>query len=233
MSTKTLGAYNSNIFLYEECDFKYSRDEVTVISGQNLVAGTVVGKILTGTATSAAKSGGNTGNGTCTVDATTPVKAGAKVGVYQVRFIVAATNNGTFVVYDPDGFQLGTVVMAAGAGSFDNDIKFAIADGATDFVVGDGFDITVTAGSGKYTILAPSANDGSQIAAGIMELDCDASSADKKGVVVSRYAIAKLSGLTWPGGITNGQKTTALAQLAAAGIVVRTDIGTEATGVAS
>ena len=233
MATKTMGAYNTGIFLFERDEYKFSRDEVTVISGQNLAMGTVVGKIMTATATSAAKSGGNTGNGTCTMDGTTPVKAGAKVGVYQVRFTVAATNNGTFIVLDPDGFQLGTVVMSGGAGAFDNDVKFAIADGSTDFVVGDGFDITVTAGSGKYTILAPAANDGSQIAAGVMELACDASSADTKGVAVVRSAICKSSGLVWPGGITNGQKTTAINQLAAAGIVVRTDVGTEATGVVS
>lgn len=158
---------------------------ITLLSGQNCVRGALLGKIVNGTATSAAKSGGNTGNGTLTVDATTPVKAGAKAGVYQVRFTVAATNNGTFTVADPDGFVIGTVVMAAGAGAFDNDIKFAVADGSTDFVVGDGFDVTVAAGSGKYVLSLAAANDGSQIPDAILADDCDATSADK--VTVAYY----------------------------------------------
>ena len=97
-------------------------------------------------AASAAKSGGNTGNGTLTLDATTPVLAGAKVGVYTVRLITAATNAGTFRVEDPDGNVLGDVAVG---GTFSDDIKFATADGSTDFAVGDGFDITVS-GGGVY-----------------------------------------------------------------------------------
>jgi hypothetical protein len=231
MPSKTMPVYNTDIFLYEEGDFKYSRDEVTVLSGQNLAAGTVLGRILTGTAASAAKSGGNTGNGTLTMDATTPVKAGCKVGVYSVRWSVAATNNGTFVVTDPDGFVVGTVIMTGGAGAFDNDVKFAIADGATDFVVGDGFDITVAAGSGKVTILAPAANDGTQIAYGVLMEAVNASAADVKGVALTRNGIVKSTGLVFPGGITTPQRTAALAQLLVNGIKQATGNGTEATGV--
>lgn len=153
--------------------------QITLISGQNLARGAVLGKITIGAASSAAKSGGNTGNGTLTMDATTPVKAGAKAGVYTVRFTIAATNNGTFVVKDPDGFSIGTVVMAAGAGAFDDDIKFAVADGGTDFIVGDGFDITVAAGSGKYTSSLAAATDGSQTPDAILAEACDASGGDK------------------------------------------------------
>ena len=60
------------------------------------------GKIGIGQASSAAKSGGNTGNGTLTMDVTTPIRTGAKAGIYTVRFIAAASNNGTFRVEDPD-----------------------------------------------------------------------------------------------------------------------------------
>jgi hypothetical protein len=155
---------------------------ITLLSGSNLLRGAVLGKISVGAAASAAKAGGNTGNGTLTMDATTPVKAGAKVGVYAVRFTVAATNNGSFVVRDPDGFVIGTVVMAAGAGAFDDDLKFAIADGATDFAVGDGFDITVAAGSGKYVLSLAAAVDGSQVPDLILAEDTDASAADRTTV---------------------------------------------------
>lgn len=99
---------------------------------------------LAGTAEVAAKSGGNTGNGVFTIDALTPVLAGAKVGVYTVRCIAAAANGGTFRVEDPDGIVLGDVAVGA---TFADDIKFAIADGSADFVVGDGFDVTVSGGT--------------------------------------------------------------------------------------
>lgn len=169
--------------------------KITLLSGQNLSRGAVLGKITVAGATSAAKSGGNTGNGTLTMDGTTPVKAGAKVGVYKVRFTIAATNNGTFIVTDPDGMQIGTIVMAAGAGAFDDDLKFAIADGSTDFVVGDGFDITVAAGSGKYVASLAAAVDGSQVPDAILAEDTDASAADKSTVAYFRgdFATGKLT----------------------------------------
>lgn len=159
---------------------------ITLLSGESRLRGAVLGKINVGAATSAAKSGGNTGGGTLTMDVTTPVRAGAKSGVYQVRFTAAATNNGTIRVTDPDGFQLGEVVMAAGAGAFDNDIKFAVADVGTDFIVGDGFDITVAAGSGKYKLSVAAAVDGSAVPAVILAEDCDATLADK--VTVAYFA---------------------------------------------
>ena len=93
-------------------------------------------------AASAAKTGGNAADtGALTLNATTPVLAGAKVGVYTVRCITAASNGGTFRVSDPDGYVLGDVAVAA---TFANDIKFAIADSTQDFIVGEGFDITVS-----------------------------------------------------------------------------------------
>lgn len=126
-----------------------TRGAVWVVAPATVSAGDAVYRtsagVLTpaagGSAASAAKSGGNTGGGTLTLDATTPVLAGAKVGVYTVRCIAAATDSGTFRVTDPDGFVIGDVAVGA---TFANDIKFAIADGAPDFVVGDGFDITVS-----------------------------------------------------------------------------------------
>lgn len=92
-------------------------------------------------AVSAAKAGGNTGNGTNTLDVTTPVLANAQVGVYTIRCVTAAANSGTFEVKDPKGQSLGQYVVGA---TFADQIKFVIADGATDFIVGDGFDVTVT-----------------------------------------------------------------------------------------
>lgn len=99
----------------------------------------------------AGAAGANTGNGTITLDATTPILAGAKVGVYSIKCIAAAADGGTFRVSDPDGYVLGDIVMATGAGAFANDIKFALADGSSDFIVGDGFKVTV---AGTATAIA-------------------------------------------------------------------------------
>lgn len=82
---------------------------------------------------------GNTGDGT--MGAVT-VSAGAKEGTYDLEIIAAASNAGTFEVHDPDGLLVGvgTVAVAFSAGG----IAFTLADGAADFVVGDGFTIAVT-----------------------------------------------------------------------------------------
>lgn len=198
----------------------YSRDTVTIVSGAgSLTVGMVLGKITKGTATSAAKSGGNTGNGTLTVDATAPVRAGAKVGVYAVRLVAAASDAGTFRVTDPDGYVLGDVAVGA---TFDNDIKFATADGATDFAVGDGFDITVAAGSSKWAPHNPTAVDGREVAAGVLLGPVDATSADAIAVICSRQAEVSWAGLKWHASVDdNTKKAAAAAQLAAAGILVR------------
>lgn len=174
---------------------------ITLLSGETRLRGAVLGKILEGAASSAAKGGGNTGTGTLTLDVSTPVRPGAKPGIYQVRFTAAATNNGTFRVTDPDGFVLGDVVMAAGAGAFDNDVKFAIADGGTDFIVGDGFDITIAAGSAKYKLSAAASVDGSAVPAVILAEDCDASGGDK---VTVAYFVATVdeNALTYGAGHT-------------------------------
>jgi hypothetical protein len=213
----TEGRYSGE-FIVSEDERGLSREQIVIAAGANLDPGTVLGRIIAGSATAAAKAGGNTGNGAFTMDPTTPVKAGAKIGVYTVRAIAAATNAATFQVEDPEGFVLGTV---ATGGTFDDDIKFTVADGATDFVVGDGFDVTVTAGTGKYVRLDPSGNDGRQIAAGILYHAAAAASADVKTVAIVRLAQVNAAELVWPVGISNPAKAAALAQLAELNIVAR------------
>ncbi len=159
-------------------DFPRVSKAVTILSGVGaLLLGTLLGKILLGAATSAAKSGGNTGDGTLTMDATTPILARAKVGVYTVRCIAAATNGGTLRVTDPEGYVLGDVAVGS---TFANQIKFATADGSADFIVGDGFDITIAAGSSKYKAYDKDNVDGSQYPDSILTEAVDATSADVK-----------------------------------------------------
>ncbi len=164
-------------------DLKIVTESVTISAG-TLTRGTIMGQKTIGTATAAAKSGGNTGNGTLVMDATTPVLANAQVGVYTVRCVEAVANGGKFVVTGPDGDQIGFPIIPAGAGgsiTFSNHVKFALTDAGTDFIVGDGFDITVAAGDGTFIKSVRTAVDGSQYPVGILVDAVDASGGSKVG----------------------------------------------------
>jgi hypothetical protein len=191
-----------------------SADAITMKSGQAaLNAGSVLGKIVTATASET--HAGNTGTGAM---GTITVGDGAKAGIYRVVFVQAVTDKGNFEVYDPSGALIGNGLVGAvytGAG-----LSFTIAD-ATDFVVGDKFLVTVVVSATKYVQLAPTATDGSEVAAGILWDYCDASAADASAPAITRMAEVKSASLTWPGSITAGQQATATAQLAALGIVLR------------
>jgi hypothetical protein len=206
--------------LKREFDVLHNREIVTFAMGQNLLLGAVVAIIASGMdAASAAKAGGNTGNGVLTLDAVTPVLPGAKQGVYTVRCIVAAANGGTFRVENPDGDVMGDVAVGA---TFQDDIKFSIADGAADFIVGDGFDITVSEDGadiyGAYTGAEPDVF--------VLLEPVDATDEDTPGCILARGpAVIASTALVWGGGVTAGQKAAALSKLSALGIVSRTGIG--------
>jgi hypothetical protein len=190
-------------------------DNGILASGQNLGAGTVLGKTTTAGTITGAAAAGNTGNGTITA---LTVGGGAKVGVYKAICIEPGTNVGTFEIEDPDGTIIGRVSVPTG---FTGAINFTINDGATDFISGDTFEITVSGLTQKFKILAPAATDGTQIAAGILLADINAAAADQACAVVARQAEVNAQELVYPGGITAPQKDVAIAQLAAAQILVR------------
>ena len=153
----------------------------TIAAGQTLVRGSLLGQVLDGAATAALNGGGsahaNTGTGTLTMDATTPVLGTAKPGIYTVMCVAAATDKGTFEVKDPNGRVLGEVVSAVSPGVvFADDIKFTLVTvNAGDFAVGDGFKVTVAAGSGQWKLAVSTALDGSQNPAAVLAADTDAS----------------------------------------------------------
>jgi hypothetical protein len=120
----------------------------------------------TRSASSAVKSGGNTGTGTLTMDGTAPVSGVGINGVYKVRCIATDAGGGIFKVTMPNGWADtislsiggGTILspkltMSGGAGTWagqglrgNGSIRFALAAGGTAFAVGDGFDVTVSGG---------------------------------------------------------------------------------------
>jgi len=204
-------------FLSCEFEPQYNREEVTVVSGTAVqVAARVMGQITKAGTASAAAYAGNTGNGA--MGAIT-VGAGSKPGDYKLTIIEPATNAGKFTVEDPDGkfVAVGTVAVAFNAGG----LAFTLADGATDFASGDGFTITVAAGSGKWAPYDNTATNGTEIATGVLLYDVDASLADAKVAVLKRGpALVKAAKLGW--GANDGTGITAgTADLAALGILAR------------
>jgi hypothetical protein len=203
-------------FVISEADGTLSRETVTIVAGQTgLVPGMVLGQITkTGAATSAAFAA-NTGNGT--MGAVT-VSAGAVSGNYKLVIIEPGTNVGTFTIEDPNGKFLGRGAVAAaytGGG-----IAFTLADGATDFIAGDGFTISVTAGSGKYGTYDDGNTDGTEVATAILLEEVDAT-ADVSAAVIFRIAEVKTSALKWAAANDSTSKSAAYVQLATKNIIAR------------
>jgi hypothetical protein len=75
--------------------------------------------------------------------------------------------------------------------------------------------------SGKYKVLAPADDNGSEVAAGILYGTVDASGGDAEGVAILRLAEVNAAELVWPDGIEPAEQTTALGQLAQLSIIAR------------
>lgn len=152
---------------------------------------------------------GNTGNGA--MGAIT-LSAGAKAGTYKLTVVELGTDVGTFVVEDPDGKFVGRGVVASAFSA--GGLAFTLADGSTDFVAGDGFNIVVGANSGNYAAYAAANADGTQNALAVLYDNVPDSTTEQKAVVISRLAEVKGSALT-------GYDASATAGLAAVNIIVR------------
>jgi hypothetical protein len=194
-------------------DFDVAVKPVTIVAGSGvLTKGTVLGKVKLGAATKAAKTGGNTGNGTLTLDVTTPILANAKVGVYQLRIVRAAvaavaavgqTSNAVPAqaaianLIDPKGNVLGSFDVPTTPGiTISNQVKFALVDGSSPFILGDGFDITIAAGSLKYKPYNDANVDGSDKANCILAQDVDATNeAPCSAFIAGWFNSAALTGL--------------------------------------
>jgi len=75
--------------------------------------------------------------------------------------------------------------------------------------------------SGKYVLRDAAANDGSQVAAGVLFSKIDATSADTPAVLVARHAEVRGSALIWKSGASDANKASGLLELKAATVVAR------------
>ena len=193
-------------FIVSEANGTLSRDIVTVLAGQNLKAGHVLGKVSVGTATGTASTG-NVGNGTLT---NVSVGTGGKAGTYVLDCIEPEANGGTFAVEEPGGSIIGTAKVGT---AFVGPVNFTLTDGTADFAAGDRFTIVVSGGSGKYKEYNPANTDGSQTALAVLIDAVDATSGDQEGLVIARQAEVNAAELVWFAGATDAQKKTGTNQL--------------------
>lgn len=217
MASNAEGKYAGE-FILSEAPGSRSRENVTVLSGENLKAGHVLGaRLVAPTVGSAAADAGNTGDGAVSGEAV-GTNLGAQRGDYRVAFVEPATDGGSFLVFDPAGRLVGGGVVGT---EFDDQIKFTIADGATDFAVGDGFTISVTGGTFKVKEYDPTDADGGERFFGVLYDNVDASAADTAGVAVTRAAEVREADLTFFTGATTAQKDEAKRQMAELGVIAR------------
>jgi hypothetical protein len=199
----------------------YTRESLILLAGASAARivgiGVLLGLIVSGTVTAAPKAG-NTGVGVLTL-ANPAIAAGVVPGIYQVLCVEPAADGGTFEVFDPAGVAVGTAKVGV---AFAGPVKFTIADGATDFLAGDGFAITVPVGN-KAVAWDPAATDGSGTVAGIaIQPGYAADGADGSVLALARGpAIIVTDAIDWPDAATDPQKAAALAALAAKGIIAR------------
>jgi len=151
-----------------------------------LKRGTLLGKItkgaITGTpAPAGAGTGGvNEGTGTLTMDTTAPYHADHMFGAYTIKvtraFVVDGSVAGAFEVRNPAGSLIGTGTIGD---TFDNQIKFVLAEGETKFTITDAFTYTIAqpAGSGQLAIVDNDATNGTDVPFGILVNDVDVSEA--------------------------------------------------------
>ncbi len=75
--------------------------------------------------------------------------------------------------------------------------------------------------AGKHQLLDPAATDAANKAVAVLAEPIDATTGDQPGIVIARGAVLALDHLTWPSGITDAQKSTALDELNTLCIVAR------------
>ncbi|ORJ23952.1 head decoration protein (plasmid) [Rouxiella badensis] len=139
-------------------------DDITIASGQTLKRGAILGRQSLKSVAAVAASG-NTGNGTLVVS----LASAAEVGAYSLT----ATSATEFTLKDPNGNEVATVT--AGTAYSGNQLVLTLTAGATAFVAGDVFTITVTAAAGTYVLSVRTATDGSQYPSAVLVDDADAS----------------------------------------------------------
>lgn len=222
MAVATYNNKRSGCYLGESASLNIVNEEIRVRSGSGkLDAGTLLGKVLDGTpgatpGTPYSTTGGTVGNGA--VGAWT-ADAGVAEGTWKLDVTVTGAT-GKFQVLRPDGTidGIGTIGTPYNGG-----INGTLADGASDWLVGDQVPIVVayTTDAVEYVPHDPALTNGGQYAAAILFHPIDATSSDVKTVGTVRGPVT-INGnmLTFKSGISANDKAAAIQALRDKGLAV-------------
>lgn len=208
--------------IMSEGNFHISRENGRVALNQTILVNGLVGRVGVPGSIDVTQSFTGTGNGVLT-PANPPVSSKVQDGEYTLTCIAAAANAGTFKVERPDGTEIGNATVAV---AFNKEIKFTIADGATDFAVGDTFKFIVAADNEDFDVVAynPAGTDGSEVAYGysIYGMVTDGTKKQKTALLV-RDCELNAKCIAWPDGITAAQKNNAIQALAVNHVILRSE----------
>ncbi len=149
-------------FLLNEGEGTISRESVNLLTGENLVSGTILGKITQGSISVGDVTFAGTGDGTCT-KASTAYGAGAYDGDYIAVCVEQNASGGVFEVLRPDGTSDG---FASVGSAYDGQVKFTLAIGTAS--VGN----VTFAGTGDGTCTKASPAFGSGVHSGNYTASC-------------------------------------------------------------
>lgn len=186
-----------------------------------LLAGTVLAQaVLDFTAPPVVDDAGNTGDGTLTLAVGNEVGSKVEAGDYVVTCV--NTTDVVFSVLTPSGAEIGDAID--GVAFVSDHLNFTIAAGATPFVVGDKFTVTVLELDAADQLFYPidlAEVNGLQNSIGVLfgPVNVQEGSADAAATV--RAAEVLGSELVYPDGATEDDKAAINAQLVGLGIIVR------------
>lgn len=124
-----------------------SRDAITVLTGQVLEAGDVIGRVTRKIGGLAIPTVVGTGDGTMTA-----LSAGPDVeeGDYVITCITEAANGGVFSVVAPSGLALPNATV--GTPYVSSHLNFTLNDGSTDYAEDDAFTVSIAAGTSATVV---------------------------------------------------------------------------------
>lgn len=225
MVTYTEGRHAGE-FVMAEANGNRSRENITIDADIAVVPGEVLALVAAneGVVTAGVPGFTGTGNGTMTM-ANPATNESTQEGTYTVRLVEAGANAGQFEVVRPDGSIDGFATVGV---AYDGEIKFTIADGATDFAGAAQFTVAVTiaelatAGTyAKYAVADQADGDQGDLAIAIYGVTATAEGNDRNISAMVRDCTVNGKTLTWPAGISADDKAAAIVKLKQQGIIVR------------
>ncbi|MCZ4270724.1 head decoration protein [Maritalea porphyrae] len=200
-----------------------SRDNLLIPAETTILPNQLLGlqTLDAGTTLTVVPGDGLTGDGVLTLSDPATNK-NAKQGRYVLMITEAAADGGKFEVEGPDGKSIGIGDVGT---LFNKEIKFTLADGATDFVEGDLIYIDVDSNPAtgeQFVPWDPDGADGAERAVA-MSLYLISTGAGQTARVAGITRLAELNGkvIEWPDGVTEAQKSAAADSLAKQMIIVR------------